>query len=246
MQLQRASGSDKFPLSIERELKYSLSMKALSPVSKRSGFTLVEVLVVVGVIAVLAAVTVGLLGPVENAIRTSNAKTQCDKISLALNDFKTTYGEFPMLEGSGGQDDWEELLMDSMRGDKILIRKSGKMQLVDFDEGDSDAERRPFLALSEFTLDNDDVDAATKILDPWENPWQYRYNVIVGGKLGKNWFGTGFVLISAGPEYDDPVGTDDFFVGNLEEEGVPELNPDENDYYFADIRADNITNFGAQ
>ena len=84
-------------------------MKALFPVSKRSGFTLVEVLVVVGVIAVLAAVTVGLLGPVENAIRTSNAKTQCDKISLALNDFKSTYGEYPMLEGQGDQEEWEEL-----------------------------------------------------------------------------------------------------------------------------------------
>lgn len=222
-------------------------MKALFPVSKRSGFTLVEVLVVVGVIAVLAAVTVGLLGPVENAIRTSNAKTQCDKISLALNDFKSTYGEYPMLEGEGDQEEWEELLMDTMRGDKILVRRGGKMQLVDFDEDKkSDAERRPFLALSEFSLDNEDVESATKILDPWDNPWQYRYNVISGGKLGKNWFGASFLLISAGPEYNDPVGEDDFFTDNLADEGVPDLDPDGDDYYFSEIRADNITNFGAQ
>ncbi len=223
-------------------------MKALFPVfPKRSGFTLVEVLVVVGVIAVLAAVTVGLLGPVENAIRTSNAKTQCDKISLALNDFKSTYGEYPMLEGEGDQEEWEELLMDTMRGDKILVRRGGKMQLVDFDEDKkSDAEPRPFLALSEFSLDNEDVESATKILDPWDNPWQYRYNVISGGKLGKNWFGASFLLISAGPEYNDPVGEDDFFTDNLADEGVPDLDPDGNDYYFAEIRADNITNFGAQ
>ena len=222
-------------------------MKALFPVSKRSGFTLVEVLVVVGVIAVLAAVTVGLLGPVENAIRTSNAKTQCDKISLALNDFKSTYGEYPMLEGQGDQEEWEELLMDTMRGDKILVRRGGKMQLVDFDEGKkSDTERRPFLALSEFSLDNEDMDSATKILDPWDNPWQYRYNVISGGKLGKNWFGASFLLISAGPEYNDPVGEDDFFTDKLADEGVPDLDPDGDDYYFAEIRADNITNFGAQ
>lgn len=221
-------------------------MKALFPLSKRSGFTLVEVLVVVGIIAVLAAVTVGLLGPVENAIRTSNAKTQCDKIVLALGDFKSTYGEYPMLEGQGDQEDWEELLIESMRGDKILVRKGGKMQLVDFDDGKSDAKRRPFLSLGEFSLNNEDVDNATQILDPWENPWQYRYNVIAGGKLGKKWFGSTFLLISAGPEYEDPVGTDDFFTGDLEEEGVPDLDPDGDDYYFADNRADNITNFGAQ
>lgn len=235
-----------FPLFINTELNYSPAMKALSPVSKRSAFTLVEVLVVVGVIAVLAAITVGLLGPVENAIRTSNAKTQCDKISLALGDFKSTYGEYPMLEGTGDQEDWEELLMDSMRGDKILVRKGGKMQLVEFDEGKSDAERRPFLSLSEFSLDDEDVDAAQKILDPWENPWQYRYNVIEGGKLGKNWFGPTFILISAGSEYEEPVGTEDFFTGDLEEQGVPDLDPDGDDYYFAEMRADNITNFGAQ
>lgn len=231
---------------MSRKVNYFFIMKALSPVSKRKAFTLVEVLVVVGVIAILAAVTVGLLGPVENAIRTSNAKAQCDKISMAVEDFKSTYGEYPMLEDSGDQEDWEKLLMDSMRGDKILVRKGGKMQLIDFDDGKSDAERRPFLELSEFSFDSEDVDSATKILDPWENPWQYRYNVISGGKLGKNWFGPTFILISAGPEYEDPVGTDDFFTGDLEEEGVPDLDPDGDDYYFADIRADNITNFGAK
>lgn len=221
-------------------------MKALFPVSKRSAFTLVEVLVVVGIIAVLAAITVGLMGPVENSIRTSNAKAQRDKIVLALGDFKTTYGEYPMLEGSGDQEDWEELLIDSLRGDKVLVRKGGKMQLVDFDGLGENAERRPFLSLSEFSLDNEDVDSATKILDPWENPWQYRYNIISGGKLGKKWYGSTFLLISAGSEYEDPVGTDDFFTGDLEDEGVPDLDPDGDDYYFADIRADNITNFGVQ
>lgn len=221
-------------------------MKASYSVSKRLGFTLVEVLVVVGVIAVLAAVTVGLLGPVENTIRTSNAKAQCDKISLALNNFKTTYGDYPMLDGKGDSEEWAHLLMDTLRGDKILVRRKGKIEIVDFDDGRSEAVKRPFIELSDFMLDDESLEDATMILDPWENPWQYRYNIINSGKPGKDWHGPTFLLVSAGPEFDGSVDDDDCFVGTMEEDGLPLLDIDEDDYYFSDLRADNITNFSPQ
>lgn len=213
---------------------------------KHSAFTLVEVLVVVAVIAVLASVTVGLLGPVQTAILTANAKTQRDKLTLALSQFKDTYGEFPMAEGEGSDTEWRQLLVDSLRGDKILVRRKGQMQVIDYTDGRSGAEKRPFLSLADFTLDDDSVENATQILDPWDNPWCYRYNYISGGKPGKDWNGTTFLLISAGPEYNEPVEGEDYFAGDMEKTGMPELNPDGSDYYFSDARADNIVNFGEQ
>lgn len=221
-------------------------MKASYSVSKRSGFTLVEILVVICVIAVLAAVTVGLLGPVENSIRTSNAKTQCHKIALALDNFKNTYGEYPMLDEKGDAEAWSELLVDALRGDKILVRRKAQVQLVEFDDGRPKAEKLPFIDLTEFVLEDESPEDATKLLDPWENPWQYRYKIISGGKPSKDWHGPTYLLISAGAEYSDSVDDEDSFVGTMEEDGVPCLDINEDDYYFAEERADNITNFSPQ
>ncbi|MCD8283874.1 MAG: prepilin-type N-terminal cleavage/methylation domain-containing protein [Opitutae bacterium] len=218
-------------------------MKRLSPRHGRSAFTLVEVLVVVAVIVLLVSITLGLVGPVRDSIRMTAAKTQRDKIVLALNDFKGAYGDYPMLDGGGSESAWSELLLDSMRGDKILVRKDGKIQVADYNDGRAGAEKRPFLALSEFTLDEDRIDSATEILDPWDNPYQYRYNKISSGSLGKNWNSPTFLLISAGALYDDPVSDDDYFVGTMEEDGMPSTDVNSNDYYFTDNRADNITNF---
>lgn len=221
-------------------------MKASFSVSKRSGFTLVEILVVICVIAVLAAVTVGLLGPVENSIRNSNARAQCHKIVLALDNFKNTYGEYPMLDQKGDANAWSELLVDALRGDKILVRRKAQIQLVEFDDGRPKAEKLPFIDLTEFVLEEESPEDATELLDPWENPWQYRYKVISGGKPSTDWHGPTFLLVSAGAEYSDPAADEDFFVGTMEDDGVPVLDIDENDYYFSEERADNITNFGAQ
>ena len=217
-------------------------MKKTFPKS-RHAFTLVEILVVIAIIIVLSAVTFGLLGPVMNTIRKTNAKTQIDKIKLALGDFKSAYGEYPMPEGSVSSQDWQRLLLDTMRGDKILVRRNAQMRLVKYNDGRASAEKRPFLALSEFALDEDDIDSATKILDPWENPFAYRYNHISGGKPATQWKYPSFLLISAGPEYNESIKDDDYFSGTMDTDGVPELDIDSPDYYFDGIRADNITNF---
>lgn len=209
----------------------------------RRAFTLVEILVVISLIIILASLTLALAGPVRNTILTTKAKSQLQKISLALNEFKGKYGEYPMAENSGGEDAWAQLLIDAMRGDKILVRRNGKISMVRYDDGRSSAEPVPFLALSDFSLDDDgDPANATKILDPWDNLFQYRYNTISGGKLGTKWDAPSFLLISAAADYNNPVTDSDFFTGDMETTGLFETDSSQADYYYEDTRADNLVN----
>ena len=210
---------------------------------KRRAFTLVEILVVISLIIVLASLTFALAGPVKNTIMTTKAKSQIQKISLALNEFKNKYGEYPMADGGESDEDWAELLIEAMRGDKILVRRSGKLKMAKFDDGRSGAEPVPFLALGEYELDdNDDADSAKMILDPWENPFQYRYNKITGGKPGTNWDAPTFLLISAAADYNEPPTDSDYFRGDMERTGLFETDASSEDYYYEDTRADNLVN----
>lgn len=209
---------------------------------KRRAFTLVEILVVISLIVLLASMTFALAGPVKNSIFTTKAKSQIQKISLALNEFKSKYGEYPMASGSG-DDEWAQVLIDAMRGDKILVRRNGRISMVAYNDGRASAEAVPFLALSEFELDEEgDPDKATKILDPWENLYQYRYNTLTGGKLGSQWDAPTFLLISAAADYNDPLSNDDFFTGDMEKTGLFETDSSNANYYYEDTRADNLVN----
>ena len=211
---------------------------------KRSAFTLIEILVVISILVGLAALTFSLAGPVKNSIMTTKAKSQIEKLSLALNSFKSRYGDYPMPEGNAGDNEWAQLLIDSVRGDKILVRRNGKIAMIRYNEGRASAERVPFIeGLSEFNLDEEDnPDDAKQILDPWENLFQYRYNVISGGKLGQRWDAPTFLLISAGAEFNEPVTTEDFFVGDMEKTGLFETDSSSANYYYEDVRADNLVN----
>lgn len=210
---------------------------------KSRAFTLVEILVVISLIVVLASMTFALAGPVKNSILTTKAKSQIQKISLALNEFKSKYGEYPMIENSGDDDAWALLLLDAVRGTKILVRRNGKIQMVAYTDGRSGVEAVPFLSLNDFTLDEEgDPDNATQILDPWDNIYQYRYNTISGGKMGSDWDAPSFLLISACADYNDPLETDDFFVDDMEKTGLFETDSASSSYYYEDVRADNLVN----
>lgn len=218
-------------------------MKIAKIPASRRAFTLVEILVVVSLLVALAAITFSLAGPVRNTIMTTKAKSQIQKISLALNEFKNHYGDYPMSDGGDNEEEWAELLIDAMRGDRILIRRNGKISMANYDDGRPNAQPVPFLALGEFTLDDENDPAnAKQILDPWENLYQYRYNRISGGKPGQNWDAPTFLLISAGPEYNEPPDTSDYFTGDMEQTGLFETDASEPDYYYEDVRADNLVN----
>jgi prepilin-type N-terminal cleavage/methylation domain-containing protein len=63
--------------------------------SKREGFTLVEILTVIVIIGILAAITVPAVSLVMRRARTTAIRMEIDSLSQALEAYKLQYGEYP-------------------------------------------------------------------------------------------------------------------------------------------------------
>ncbi len=87
--------------------------------SRRSGFTLVELLVVIGIIAILAAVLAVSAGSVIKTAQRQRALTIATQIQQACLSYDTEYGIYPVPTGTtgdytildGDQTDWANLII---------------------------------------------------------------------------------------------------------------------------------------
>ena len=83
-------------------------MRARVPGSRqqtRTGFTLVELLVVIGIIALLAALVTPAVMRSMSTTRAAAVKTEIDLLSTALMNYKNEYGSFPPADMRGLWDD---------------------------------------------------------------------------------------------------------------------------------------------
>ena len=62
---------------------------------KRTGMTLVEILVVLGIIALMVSVLIPALSVVKNTAKEAKQKAQFNSINIALITFKNDYGDYP-------------------------------------------------------------------------------------------------------------------------------------------------------
>jgi prepilin-type N-terminal cleavage/methylation domain-containing protein len=77
--------------------RYPSAMKRFSPVAPRSGFTLVELLVVIGIIVILMSLLLGAIPAVKEASRKLDAKNMVNQIAVATGAYYTEYAKFPPL-----------------------------------------------------------------------------------------------------------------------------------------------------
>ena len=63
--------------------------------SKRSGFTLVEVLTVIAIIAVLAALILGLAGNAQKTAARNKATAEITQLENFITDYQMKYGQVP-------------------------------------------------------------------------------------------------------------------------------------------------------
>ena len=73
--------------------------KGVAVKRKKTGLTLVELLVVLGIIALLVGVLIPALTAVKNMAKETKQKAQLTTISLALTAFRSDYGNYPPSAG---------------------------------------------------------------------------------------------------------------------------------------------------
>lgn len=187
-----------------------------------SGFTLVEVLVVIAIVVVLAGMILGVASGVRR--RAEVARTQGELTSLAqsLEQYRAAYGDYPWVathavDGaaalSNSQLVFQALLGHrSPIGDKVL--RGGALQVRDDPLASLSAEqRRRFVDASGFSvgLDGEVTDPQYEpvltaagagffrqsFFDPWGQPYVYVYRAEAAPAA---WQAPGYVLFSVGPD----------------------------------------------
>lgn len=174
------------------------------------GFTMIEILVVLGIIIILAGITFGLVSGVSERGRMARAETELRLIAQSLEQFRTQYGDYPWV-GTATTSNNEEALFNALagitgpQGDPIIddsnSARVGRV-FIDFSRitvGDGNNEVLDEGAFNQLPMAGDPSPGVLqrRFLDPWGNPYRYYYR---NGNSPDNWRRSGFILYSMGPE----------------------------------------------
>lgn len=78
-------------------------MKTNTPLRRRNGFTLVELLVVIGIILILMGLTLVVVPIVKKQAQYASANNLTKQIAAAVNAYHAEYAKFPPLRPSGAE-----------------------------------------------------------------------------------------------------------------------------------------------
>ncbi len=196
------------------------------------GFTLLEVMVVLGVIALLVTLGLALTGMVQERAAAARARGELAHIAQALERYKTHFGDYPWVDP---QDGGEQLLFEALTlGGGVEGRWA---------ESNREHSARRFVDLSVLTAGvpfrSGEVAAGAKglegsgyvFLDPWGAPYVYLYR----SSAADEWERAGYLLLSLGPS-----GGRSRMAGWVEAHEVPPTGILPNDYFERGGAYDNI------
>ena len=190
------------------------------PSPRRAGFTLVELLVVIAVIAILATITFGLFKAANNGRNKSKSKGEIQAISMAAQSYRKAYGDFPGC-ATGTDERYRRDLLDQLLGRRLLrfVNAGAPPALVAFDDaalpGGGNRQMRSFLSVDDVTT-NDDAQisandwrggnaACREFVDAWGNPYDYRYRVLSSQSNFLQWRSPNFLLVSCSVNFVEPA-----------------------------------------
>jgi prepilin-type N-terminal cleavage/methylation domain-containing protein len=141
-----------------------------------SGLTLIELIAVIAIIGVLAAITFGLARGVRDRAAIGKARVEIAAIAQALESYRVRYGDYPQTSNAA------TML-------QCLIGKLGPNGVALTD--------KPVIEMGRFSTANnaDPFTTVTAVLaDPFGKSYNYAY------KTGGSWKNPSFVLFSPGPD----------------------------------------------
>ena len=174
-----------------------------------NGFTLIELIVVVGIIIVLSGLVLSTVGYARKKGARARAETEIAAMSAALENYKADNGVYPNSAGTGGTDGLDPSTTNLANYQVPCQYMYGQISGDrDFD-GMPDANVRPYMAFKEILLLRADMsnppsssNPVTAIRDPFGNSYGYSTMKASGGANGYN---PTFDLWSI---TDGPPGTD--------------------------------------
>lgn len=186
---------------------------SVNPFCRPKAFTLVELLVVIGIIAVLAAIAFPVFGKMQNRGRTVQAVSDMRSIKTAIASYYTDYGKYPATDGQIGnaQPHGDTPGDDSLFGDPggyyssadlfNVLRAQPSRYNVDNELNPnqivywagpfakSTTAPRGGITTQDF-MDGSDTVPKGSLVDPWGNQYVVWFNVSKSGDLRKavSWF----------------------------------------------------------
>lgn len=145
---------------------------------KRAGFTLLELLAVIMIIAILAGVLISQLGGAENAAFSTNTKTLMQTIETIAGEYEIEHGSFPRSSftpeqgvGNDGENVGIEALVVAFYSDKW---DAGGHEIEESSFGNTDED------LSARSLTDFGNRKLLEFVDAWKNPIAYIYRTDYG------------------------------------------------------------------
>ncbi|MCC5788429.1 MAG: prepilin-type N-terminal cleavage/methylation domain-containing protein [Opitutales bacterium] len=181
------------------------------------GFTLVELLVVVAVLGILAALSFPVFSAVQNRARVSQTKTQFTQYITAMEGYRSTYGYYPTfrfvteMSGSLSGDHHVRLNEFPNRREIFSVSLTGRMLNGDpvanggfFDQSGANPQRHQFFDFSE-----KEFNESGQIVDAFGNPdirividtdynGQISADALDGLDLDQDFIRTGVAIYSVG------------------------------------------------
>ncbi len=154
----------------------------LTPGNSSTGFTLLELLAVLGILAVLAGLVLGIGRRAGEASRVARTKVELAVLAAALEDYRRVCGDYPQTN------DAAQLLQS-------LIGRRGPRNAV--------IAIHALIEVARFTTAeaaDPSVDLSTVLVDPWARAYRYTY------KVQSPWANSSYVLYSIGPDGRDSAG----------------------------------------
>lgn len=150
---------------------------------RQAGFSLIELVVVVSIIAVLAALTLGAMNFMNQKKARTTAKLQVDLLANALQTYHSDNRSFPVNADPNG-DRGDEVLYKALYWDGLQAKANGGTIYLDaLDPTNNTKGGQAWIQ---------GKDDQAHIVDPWGHPYRYR--------TGDQAVNPDFDLWSAGPD----------------------------------------------